>query len=250
LPELFLVLVVGFALSQIANFATTIYLHRALAHRAITLSPAATFASRAIIWLTTGIKPREWAAVHRRHHAFTDTEGDPHSPVLLGWVRVQLANAALYRRCARDGVTVARYARDIPRDRWDRLLFDRAWLGFTVTFTLLILALGPIWGVAAGLTHIVIYLSTSGAVNAMAHHFGRRPYDNTATNLQWLAWLTGGEGLHNNHHAAPTVARLAHRPGEIDPAWPVVRLLRRFGHAKVRHERPREGQPRRPARAA
>jgi stearoyl-CoA desaturase (Delta-9 desaturase) len=249
IPTPLLAIALGLALSQVGNFATTIYLHRALAHRAITLSPTASFASRVVIWLMTGIKPREWAAVHRRHHAFTDTEGDPHSPVLLGWVRVQLTNAALYRRTARDGVTVARYARDIPRDRWDRALFDRAWIGLGITFALLILLLGPVWGVVAGLVHVLTYLATNAAVNAIAHTFGRRPYDNTATNLQWLAFLTGGEGLHNNHHAAPTVARLAHRRGEIDPAWPIVRLLRRLGLATVRHERPRE-RPRRPARAA
>jgi stearoyl-CoA desaturase (Delta-9 desaturase) len=244
-----LALVAGVVLSQVGTFATTIYLHRALAHRAITLSPAATFAGRVTIWLTTGIKPREWAAVHRRHHAFTDVEGDPHSPVQLGWVRVQLTNAALYRRAARDGVTVARYARDIPSDRWDRVLFDRAWLGLGITFALLILALGPVWGVTAGLIHVVSYLALNAAINAVTHTFGRRPHDNSATNLQWLAWITGGEGLHNNHHAAPTAARLAHRPGEIDPAWPVIRLLRRMGQATVRHERPPERR-RRPARAA
>jgi stearoyl-CoA desaturase (Delta-9 desaturase) len=249
LPAPVLAIVLGFALTQVGNFATTIYLHRALAHRAITLSPAATFLARTVIWLTTGIKPREWAAVHRRHHAFTDTEGDPHSPKLLGWFRVQLTNAALYRRAARDGVTVPRYARDIPQDRWDRLLFDKAWLGLGITFALLILVLGPVWGVFAGLVHVLTYLALSAAVNGIAHTFGRQPHDNSATNLQWLAWLTAGEGLHNNHHATPTVARLAHRRGEIDPAWPVVRLLRRFGHAKVRHERA-PGRPRRPARAA
>jgi stearoyl-CoA desaturase (Delta-9 desaturase) len=248
-PAPLLAILLGLALSQVGNLATTIYLHRALAHRAITLSPAAAFAARVVIWLTTGIKPREWAAVHRRHHAFTDTEGDPHSPVLLGWVRVQLTNAALYRRTARDGVTVARYARDIPADRWDRALFDKAWLGLGITFALLIGFLGPLWGVVAGVVHILSYLALNAAVNAVAHTFGRRPHDNSATNLQWLAWLTGGEGLHNNHHAAPTVARLAHRRGEIDPAWPIVRLLRRLGHATVRHERPPERR-RRPARAA
>ena len=243
-----LALAVGLAISQVGNYATTIYLHRALAHRAVTLSPAAAFASRVVVWLTTGIKPREWAAVHRRHHAFTDVEGDPHSPRLLGWARVQLTNAALYRRAARDGVTVARFARDIRRDRWDRLLFDRAWLGLGLTFTLLIVAFGPLWGLVSGVVHIVSYLALSGAVNAVAHTFGPRPHDNSATNVQWLAWLTGGEGLHNNHHAAPTTARLAHRRGEIDPAWPVIRVLRCLGHATVRHES--APVPREPARAA
>lgn len=245
-----LALVVGFALSQVGTFVTTIYLHRALAHRAVTLSPAVTFACRVLVWLTTSIKPREWAAVHRRHHAFTDVEGDPHSPVRLGWLRVQLTNAALYRRAARDGVTVRRYARDIPADRWDRVLFDRAWLGLGITITLLVLALGPLWGGVAMVVHVVSYLMLNAAVNAIAHTFGTRPHPNSATNLRWLALLTGGEGLHNNHHAAPTVARLAHRRGELDPAWPLIRVLRRLRLATVRHERPPRRRPQQPARAA
>jgi stearoyl-CoA desaturase (delta-9 desaturase) len=201
------------------------------------------FGFRVIIWITTGIKPREWAAVHRRHHAFTDVAGDPHSPVLLGWVRVQLTNAALYRRAARDGVTVARYARDLPADRWDRMLFDRGWLGLGIGFVLLSLLLGPLWAILAAATHLALYLSINASINAVTHTFGARPYDNRATNLQWLAWLTGGEGLHNNHHAAPTSARLAFRRGEYDPSWPFIRLLHRFGWARVRHDRPPLREP-------
>ncbi len=247
MPTPLLALLVGIVTSQVATFATTIYLHRALAHRGIKLAPGANFAFRVVIWMTTGIKPREWAAVHRRHHAFTDVDGDPHSPVLLGWMRVQLTNAGLYRRAARDGTTVPRYARDIPADRWDRALFDRSWLGLGIGLALLILWLGPIWGPVAAVWHGVLYLSLNAAVNAVTHTFGPRPYDNSATNLQWLAWLTGGEGLHNNHHAAPTSGRLAFRRGEFDPAWPVIRVLRRLGWATVRHDRPRLRQPARVA---
>jgi stearoyl-CoA desaturase (delta-9 desaturase) len=242
-PAPLLALLVGIVTSQIANFATTIYLHRTLAHRAITLVPVVAFGFRVIIWISTGIKPREWTAVHRRHHAFTDVEGDPHSPVLLGWVRVQLTNPALYRRAARDGVTVARYARDLPADRWDRMLFDRAWLGLGVGFVLLSMLLGPLWAILAAAIHVALYLSLNASINAVTHTFVAKPYDNAATNLQWLAWLTGGEGLHNNHHAAPTSARLAFRRGEYDPAWPFIRLLRRFGWASVRHTGPRLREP-------
>jgi stearoyl-CoA desaturase (delta-9 desaturase) len=253
-------LLIGFAVAQVANMVTTVYLHRSLAHRGLTLKPGVVFACRVITWTTTGIRPREWAAVHRRHHAFTDTDGDPHSPRVLGWARVQLTNPKLYRVAARDGVTVDRYARDVPADRWDRVLMDRSWLGLAVGITMLILALVPIWGVTgavvwglvASVAHMVIYLGLSGAVNAIAHTFGRRPHDNSATNLQWLAWLTSGEGLHNNHHAAPTTARLSFRRGEFDPAWPVIRLLRRLGWATVRHEQPptrREPERRTPVRA-
>jgi stearoyl-CoA desaturase (delta-9 desaturase) len=243
MPSPLLAVLIGVVTSQVATFATTIYLHRTLAHRSMSLAPAPTFAVRVIVWITTGIKPREWVAVHRRHHAFTDVEGDPHSPVLLGWVRVQLTNPALYRQAARDGTTVARYARDIPPDRWDRVLFDRSWLGLGVGITLLILVLGPVWGLVAALVHVVLYLSLNAAINAVGHTFGSRPHDNTGTNLQWLAWLTGGEGLHNNHHAAPTSARLALARGERDPAWPVIRLMRRLGWVTVRHDRPRVRQP-------
>ena len=247
LAQLLVALAIGFAVAQLATLATTVYLHRSLAHRAVTLSPAVALAFRAFTWITTGIKPREWVAVHRRHHAFTDTDGDPHSPRLLGWVRVQLTNAVLYRRCARDGITVARYARDLPRDAWDRALFDRPFLGLGIGIGFLLVVLGPVPGLVAAGVHTVSYLGLNAAVNAVTHTFGSRPYDNSATNLQWLAFLTAGEGLHNNHHAAPTSAKLALHSGEVDPAWPLIRLFRRLGWASVRHD---DVRLREPARAA
>jgi stearoyl-CoA desaturase (Delta-9 desaturase) len=234
IPPWLTALAVGFAVAQVATLVTTVYLHRGLSHRALALQPVAAFPARVVTWVTTGIRPREWVAVHRKHHAFTDATGDPHSPRQLGWVRVQLTNAALYRRVARDGVTVRRYARDLPRDRWDRALFDHAFVGLAIGITALIVLLGPIWGVVAAAFHTVAYLGLNAAVNAVTHTFGSRPYDNSATNLQWLALLTAGEGLHNNHHAAPTVARLAHERGQVDLAWPVIRVLQRLRLATVR----------------
>ena len=236
--NLALAVAVGFALTQIANVATTVYLHRTLAHRAVTLASPLTMTFRWVIWLLTGIRPRQWAAVHRKHHAFTDEEQDPHSPRRLGWVNVQLTNVMLYRRVARDGVQVAKYARDIKQTPLDRYLLDHAILGLGSTTALLIWVLGPWYGVVAVAFHFVLYLSLSGAVNAIAHTFGQRPYKNSATNLQWLAFLTSGEGLHNNHHAAPTSARFSLRPGQIDPGWWVIALATFVGLAKVRHDSP------------
>ncbi len=244
LTTLLVALLVGFALTQIANIATTVYLHRALAHRALTLSPGLTGVFRGVIWLTTGIRPRQWAAVHRKHHAYTDEETDPHSPLQLGWKRVQLTNVFLYRRVARDDEQVAKFARDLPQTPADRWLLDHALLGLGITTAILVLALGWIGGLLAAGFHFVLYLNLSAAVNAVAHTFGKRPYDNSATNLQWLAWLTCGEGLHNNHHAAPTSARFSLGPGELDPGWWVVRGARRFGWAEVRHEKPVFASPR------
>jgi stearoyl-CoA desaturase (delta-9 desaturase) len=79
-------------LTQAAVLATSIYLHRALAHRSLRVHPIADTLFRTLLWLTTGQRRQQWVAVHRKHHHFTDRDGDPHSPRLLGLWRVQLFN--------------------------------------------------------------------------------------------------------------------------------------------------------------
>ncbi|MDQ6910443.1 MAG: fatty acid desaturase [Actinomycetota bacterium] len=237
-PSIFLALVLVAVVTQIGMFLTTIYLHRVLAHKSISLTPGLTMTFRALLWITTGIKPRQWVAVHRRHHAHADEDGDPHSPVLLGYLKVQLGNLWLYRRVAKDPATVARYARDLPPDRLDRALFDHALAGLAIGIGFLCVILGLRLGLVASGLYALSYLLLSAAVNAVGHLWGRRPFPNQAANSQWLAWITAGEGLHNNHHAAPTSARLALARGEIDPAWWVISMLQRLGWAKVRHDKP------------
>jgi len=230
-------------ITQASVLATTVYLHRVLAHRSLSLRPPVALLFRAVLWITTGIVPRAWVAVHRKHHAFSDTPQDPHSPVVRGFWAVQLGNVNLYRATIRDGVTVPRYSRDLPPDRLDRVLFDRAFLGLAIGVTLLIAVLGPLAGLLAAGIHAVAYLGISAAVNAVGHTYGKRPYANLATNNQWLAWISGGEGLHNNHHAAPTSARFALADGETDPGWWLVRLLVLAKQAEVRHEDVKLKQP-------
>ncbi|MGI9054159.1 MAG: fatty acid desaturase, partial [Ilumatobacteraceae bacterium] len=246
-------LIVGVGISLLANVATTVYLHRALAHRALTLRPAVIQVCRVLTWVSTGIRPRQWVAVHRKHHAYTDVEGDPHSPVLHGWIRVQMMNVAMYRREARNPVTITKYAKDLPQTRADRWMYDHALLGLAIGVGLLVLVCGWRIGLLAAFVHVNVYLGGSAAVNAIAHHFGRRPYDNTAGNLQWLALITAGEGLHNNHHAAPTSAKLAHRWYEIDPGWYVIKMLTWVRLAKTRTVAVRDivrVRPRHPQRVA
>jgi stearoyl-CoA desaturase (delta-9 desaturase) len=240
-PGILLAVLVGLAVCQVSIFLTTIFLHRTLSHRAITMSPGLRFACRFLTWITTGIQPREWVAVHRRHHAFTDVEGDPHSPVLEGFAAVQIGNVVMYRRVARDGITVEKYARDMPGDGWDRVLFDHGVVGLGVGIGILFLIFWGNWELVAvaAATHVVSYLMLNSAVNAVGHRFGARPFEGFAANSQWLAWLTGGEGLHSNHHAAPTSARLSFRRGEIDPGWWLIALARRFRWLTVRHQKPR-----------
>ncbi len=219
---------------QLSALATTIYLHRSVTHRSLELHPAVAFLFHLHLLVFTGVVPREWAAVHRKHHHFSDQEGDPHSPVLRGMWTVLLWNYFYYRREAGNAATVAKYTPDYRRDPIDWL----PWQGFGVFLglTFFVLVLGWQYGLAAWLIHVVGYVLVNAMVNSFGHGFGYRNYDNGATNLRWLAWISAGEGLHNNHHEYPTSALFALRRGEFDLAWPVIRLLERLGMAHVKLE--------------
>src|SRR5204863_574780 len=121
LGSLIYTVVVAAILIQVAVFGTTIYLHRAATHRALTLHPAVAWLFRISLWLTTGLSTKEWVAVHRKHHAFTDEEGDPHSPYLMGFWSVQLGNDFHYLKEAKNPEVIERYSRDITDDWWERM---------------------------------------------------------------------------------------------------------------------------------
>ncbi len=226
LLSLMMTLLAAAIVIQIAVFTTTIYLHRSATHRAVVLHPLANWAFRAALWLTTGLVTREWVAVHRKHHAFTDEEGDPHSPKLEGFWPVQLGNVFYYVRESRDKETVERYSRDLKDDAWDRWVFNRGYIGLAVGTTGLCLVLGLWWGLLAAGIHAFMYIFVlSASINGLCHYAGYRNFENTATNLRFLALFTGGEGLHNNHHSFPRSPKFSLRPSEIDPAWPVIKLL-------------------------
>ena len=229
-----LALIIGIGVTTLANICTTVFLHRGLSHRAITFSRPAHAVFKTLTWLSTGIKVREWVAVHRKHHAHTDTPDDPHSPAVSGWKTVQIKNLVMYRRAAHDQANVDKYAKDLAPTKWDRHLFDYSALGLVIGTAGLVLVFGWQVGLLAAFVHVNYYLAGSAAVNAIGHHFGRRPYANSATNLQWLAFVTAGEGLHNNHHAAPTSAKFAHRWYQIDPGWFVIKPLTWLRLARVR----------------
>jgi stearoyl-CoA desaturase (Delta-9 desaturase) len=132
---------------------------------------------------------------------------------------------------------VVRYAKDLPEDRWDKVLFNHALLGLALGIGLLIAVFGWEIGLIAGAVHASIYLLGGGAINGIGHKWGKRPHDNLATNNQWLALLVAGEGLHNNHHAVTTSSRMSLAKGEIDPGWWAIKVLVMLRWATVRHEK-------------
>jgi stearoyl-CoA desaturase (delta-9 desaturase) len=218
--------VVAIVLTEVAVLATSIYLHRALAHRSLHLHPLAELGFRTVLWLTTGQSRQEWVAVHRKHHTFTDREGDPHSPRLLVFWKVQLYNVVYYARAARNAETLETFAPDVRPDRLDRAIFSHGTVGLVVGLGLLCALIGFWPGLIAGLTHAGLYVFVMAPlINAVGHWRGGKNFENTAFNSRVLAWITGGESLHNNHHAHPRSAKFSARRSEFDPSWPVIWLL-------------------------
>jgi stearoyl-CoA desaturase (delta-9 desaturase) len=224
--QILIIAIASVVLTQIATFATSIYLHRALAHRALSLHPLLEFLFRAALWLITGQDRRQWVAVHRKHHTFTDREGDPHSPQILGFWKVQLWNVYYYIREARNPQTIAKFAPDLDADRWERFVFAWGWTGLGLGVVLMGLTIGWWQGGVAMLGHAILFVFvTSPLINGLGHWTGAQNFENTAYNSRVLAWLTGGESLHNNHHAHPRSPKFSLRRSELDPSWLAIRML-------------------------
>jgi stearoyl-CoA desaturase (delta-9 desaturase) len=234
LQNMWIAPLVALALAEIAVVATSVYLHRGLAHRALRLHPVTDGCFRVLLWLTTGQSRREWVAVHRKHHAFTDRAGDPHSPRLFGFWNIQLWNVYYYAREARNPDTIRTFAPDITEDWLDRAVFSRGLAGVGIGIGLLCLVFGVWVGLAAGLVHAVLYVFVlAPLINGLGHWRGDQNFGNTAYNSRALAWVTGGESLHNNHHAHPRAPKFSMRRSEFDPSWVVIRGLAAVGLVEI-----------------
>ncbi len=224
--QILIIAITSMILTQIATFTTSIYLHRALSHRSLSLRRWVEFLFRTALWLVTGVNRQEWVAVHRKHHTFTDREGDPHSPRLLGFWKVQLGNVYYYVREAKSPEIGAKFAPDLAPDRPDRLLFSWGWTGVGIGILLLTPCIGWWQAATAMLAHGIVFVFVTGPlINGLGHWAGAKNFENTAYNSRVLAWLTGGESLHNNHHEFPRSPKFSLRRSELDPSWIAIRVL-------------------------
>jgi stearoyl-CoA desaturase (Delta-9 desaturase) len=214
-------------------FFTTIYLHRCVTHRGLILNPVVSLLMHLELMLFTGIVPREWAAVHRKHHHYSDEEGDPHSPRVFGMWTVLFGNYFMYKKETKNRATINKYTPDYKPDLIDRLPAVVQSYGIFLGLGIFMLMFGVWWGLAAWLFHMVAYVLLNSSINSLCHTIGYRNFDNLATNIQFIALLTAGEGLHNNHHEYPTSARFGLRGKEIDLAWPIIVLLEKLKLAEV-----------------
>ncbi|MDB6009403.1 MAG: aminotransferase [Gammaproteobacteria bacterium] len=233
---------VTFTTIQVMFLGVTLYLHRDQSHGGLTLHPVLRHLFRFWLWYSSGVVTKEWVAVHRRHHAYADKVGDPHSPLIFGLQRVVLEGYELYTAATRDSSLVRNYGKGTPDDWIERNLYSRHPNLGIVLFSLTFLVL---FGIPAILM-VVVHLSAQpffagGVVNGLGHAVGYRSFEmpSTATNLVPWGVLLGGEELHNNHHAFPRSARFAVQRWEFDIGWFWVCAFRAVGLARVRYVAPR-----------
>lgn len=234
--------VVTFATVEIMFLGVTLYLHRDQAHGGLALHPILRHVFRFWLWFSSGVVTREWVAVHRRHHAYADQEGDPHSPLIFGLRRVLLEGYELYSAAAKDPVIVRNYGKGTPDDWIERNLYSRYPNLGIVLFSLTFLTLFGIPSIVMVAVHLSAQpVFAGGVVNGLGHAVGYRSFEmpSTATNLVPWGLLLGGEELHNNHHAFPRSARFSVQPWELDIGWMWICAFRSVGLAKIRYVAPR-----------
>jgi stearoyl-CoA desaturase (delta-9 desaturase) len=228
---------VTFAMIQVSMAGVTLYLHRDQAHRAIELNSVLRHFFRLWIWLTSGMVTKEWVAIHRKHHAMVEREGDPHSPKVFGLKKVLTEGAELYREEAANDETMEKYGRGTPDDWIERNVYaPHSWLGLFTTLAVDVLLFGAIGITIFAIQMMAMPVFAAGVINGLGHARGYRNFesDDTSTNLTPIAILIGGEELHNNHHAFPTSAKFSVRWYEFDIGWLYISLMKPLGLCKVR----------------
>ena len=254
--------VVVFAIMYlISGLGVTVGFHRLLTHRSFKTKPwlRATFAAMGTVAIEGPVI--SWVADHRKHHAFSDQEGDPHSPhagheggfrgALKGLLHAHVGWLFIHTQRANK----ERYAPDLMKDPKIRFI-ERTFLwwvlgGLAVPFVLGGLIggswhsawTGLLWG---GLIRVLLLHHVTYSINSLCHFFGRRRFDtgDESRNLAWLAPLSLGEAWHNNHHAFPTSAAHGMRRWEVDPSAAVIWMLEKTGLAWDVNRIPRERQER------
>ena len=230
------------AVTHVTMISVTVFLHRHQAHRALDLHPIASHFFRLWLWMTTGQVTKEWAAIHRKHHAKCEQADDPHSPHVYGIKKVLTQGAELYRVESKNLETMARYGHGTPDDWLERNVYTRfSWQGVGLMMIIDLYLFGAVglavWALQMAWTPIM----AAGIINGAAHFWGYRNFETTdaSTNISPWGIIIAGEELHNNHHTYPTSAKLSVKPYEFDIGWMYISMMQAVGLAKVKKTNPK-----------
>ena len=227
--------------THITIAGVTIFQHRCQAHRALDLHAIPSHFFRFWLWMTTGMVTKEWAAIHRKHHAKCETEEDPHSPVTRGIDKVVYEGAELYRIEARNTETIEKYGHGTPDDWIERNVYTKhSALGVSMLLVINILLFGVLGLSVWAVQMMWIPVTAAGIINGIGHFWGYRNFNCKDASTNILPWgiIIGGEELHNNHHTYGTSAKLSSKWYEFDIGWMYITILSFFGLAKVKKVAP------------
>lgn len=231
------IILITFVLTHITIACVTLYLHRSQTHRGVDFHPVVSHFMRAWLWLTTGMVTKQWVAIHRKHHRYTDQAEDPHSPVHYGIWRVLFKGAGLYHSASKDSAMIAQYGVGTPDDWIERVIYTpHSRLGILLMLIIDLLFFGP-WGLIVwGVQMLWIPFWAAGVVNGIGHWWGYRNGDSkdSSRNISPIGIVIGGEEFHNNHHLDPASPKLSKNFWEFDIGWFYISILKLLGLAKVR----------------
>ena len=230
------------AATHITIAAVTIFLHRCQAHRALDLHPIASHFFRFWLWLTTGMVTKEWASIHRKHHAKCETVDDPHSPQILGIGTVLSRGAELYKNEAKNQETMDKFGHGTPDDWLERNIYAKfSWQGVAIMLIIDVFLFGGIGLTVWAVQMLWIPITAAGVINGIGHYWGYRNFDCEDASTNILPWgiLIGGEELHNNHHTFATSAKLSNKWYEFDIGWLYIQMMSAVGLATVKKTPPK-----------
>lgn len=222
--------------THITIVCVTVFLHRGQAHRGLTFHPVLSHFMRFWLWLTTGMVTRQWVAIHRKHHRYSDVEGDPHSPHVYGFWRVLAQGALLYNNASKDSAMVAQYGQGTPNDWLERTIYSKhSRLGIVIMLFIDLLLFGPIGFLVWLVQMIWVPLHAAGIINGVGHWIGYKngPTKDKSKNIfPWGIWI-GGEELHSNHHQNPANIKLSQKWFEFDIGYFYIRVFSIFGLVRI-----------------
>lgn len=228
-PMIFLTIYIC-ALAHVTITAMSLSFHRYHTHKGVVINKWVDMPMQVWLWMVTSISKVDWVSVHIYHHAHSDQEKDPHSPLQKGLVHALFLGVFDYTR-AKSWPEVAKIRKTIPTNKLEAFMYNNSFTGPVIMTFLTIIMFGPLWGAGiAVLNFLVSPIFAIGGVNALAHWWGYRNHVTTdnSRNLGFLFplnFLICGELDHNNHHAHMRSCSFRHRWFEFDIGYLYLKIL-------------------------
>ena len=225
--------------AHIGIVLTSVYLHRYLIHRQFTLHPCVEQVFRFLYWITEGVYTRPFVAQHRKHHKYSDVQGDPHSPVLRGFWRVTghclIPNFFSTFKYFDSDWALEHYGDGTPTDWMERHVYSHTKVGLLLLLAIDVALFGWL-GIVSWLVHMfAVSLFVNATITGFGHAIGYKNHASIDNSRNVIPWgiLGCGEELHNNHHYSPGNPNFAHRPFEFDLGWVYIRFFKILGVVKL-----------------